>query len=163
MKKIFSILLISLFCFGCNGQLKKEDNKNADRDGTVQNPPEGEWKVNREYDENGNLIRYDSIYSWSSSDHLKKLGPMDRDSLLQAFRSRFSEHFSAFDHDGFPGLMAGDSLFEKRFFEDDFFASPLGRDFMDLEAVHKRMEEMQRKFLEQYGQIPEKSEDRDQG
>src|SRR5690606_29335544 len=160
MNKFLSILLISLVCFGCNGQLKKD--KETDQGSTAQQPPQGEWKVNREYDENGNLIRYDSIYSWSSTEHLDDLGPFDRDSLLQGFRSRFSKNFRALDPDGFPGSFLGDSLFEKHFFEDDFFGSPIGRDFMDLDALQKRMEEMQRKFLEHYRQMPGNPDDRDQ-
>ena len=53
-------LLLSLALFGCNGQTKNE--KMAIQTDTIQ--PKTDIRVNREYDKNGNLIRYDSTYSY---------------------------------------------------------------------------------------------------
>ncbi|WP_036380281.1 hypothetical protein [Muricauda sp. MAR_2010_75] len=156
MKKFVLLSLLSLVCFGCNGQEKESEEKKEDQ--SLAEQPKGSWKVNREFDENGNLIRYDSIYSWSSSEYMDDLAQMDRDSLLESFRSRFSRSFSHFNHNGFPNFFEEDSLFTKHFFEDDFFESPLGKDFMDLDKIQKRMEAMQRKFLEQYAPNPDKEE-----
>lgn len=35
--------------------------------------PKGTWKVDKEFDENGNLTSYYSISSWSSPDNLDEL------------------------------------------------------------------------------------------
>ncbi|MEW2921224.1 hypothetical protein AB1A65_07130 [Muricauda sp. ANG21] len=156
MKKLILISLLSLACFGCKGQERKTDE--AKENTNLAEQPKGNWKVNREFDENGNLIQYDSIYSWSSSDYVDDLAQMDRDSLFTSFRSRFSRSFSQFDNDGFPNFFAEDSLFSKHFFKDDFFESPIGRDFMDLDKIHKKMEEMQRQFLEHYAPKPKEEE-----
>lgn len=156
MKKFVLLSLLSLVCFGCNGQEKESEEKKEDQ--SLAEQPKGSWKVNREFDENGNLIRYDSIYSWSSSDYTDDLAQMDRDSLFESFRSRFSRSFSQFNQDGFANFFEEDSLFTEHFFEDDFFESPLGKDFMDLDKIQKRMEDMQRRFLEQYAPKPDKEE-----
>ncbi|RIV44164.1 hypothetical protein [Flagellimonas pelagia] len=157
MKNIAFLLLSSLICFGCNGQ-NKPDDKKADAASVTQEQPKGNWKVNREFDKDGNLIRYDSIYTWSSSDYADKLDRMDKDSLLQSFTSRFSGDFSPFNEEDFHSFFADDSLFTQRFFKEDFFESPIGKDFMDLDEIQKRMLDMQKKFLEQYGQKPQTQE-----
>lgn len=158
MKNIAILFLSSLVCFGCNGQENKPDDKKSDAVSVTQEPPKGNWKVNREFDKDGNLIRYDSIYTWSTSDYAHNLDQIDKDSLLKSFKSMFSTNFSSFGQEDFHSFFADDSLFTKRFFEDDFFESPIGKDFMDLNKIQKRMMDMQKKFLEQYGQKPETQE-----
>ena len=120
MKRTFLLVPTLLLILSCHGQEhKKEPGKESTDKVAQKEEPKGSWKVNREFDEDGNLIRYDSIYSWSSSDYDKDLAKIDRDSLLQSFKSRFSEGFSPFDEEGFNSFFADDSLFTQRFFEDD--------------------------------------------
>lgn len=158
MKRILFVVPAMLLMVSCHGQEHKKEQDKKTKDKVTVEEPKGSWKVNREFDKDGNLIRYDSIYSWSSSDYAHDLGAMDRDSLLQSFQSRFSKSFSQFDPNGMNDFFAGDSLFAKKFFEDDFFESPFGKDFMDLDEMHKRMEDMQKKFLERYAPEPNNDE-----
>lgn len=155
MRKIAIVSLLSLFCLGCHGQ--ENANGKAGENQDIVGQPKGNWKVNREFDKDGNLIRYDSIYSWSSSDYMDKLGEMDRDSLFTSFKSKFSKHFSYFDQDSFPNFFENDSLFTKHFFRDDFFDSPMGKDFINLDLLHQRMEDMHKRFMGQY--VPEPKEE----
>lgn len=144
------MLLATLFSIGCNSQKKNDANKKKEED--LFKSPQGSWKVNKEFDEAGNLIRYDSIYSWSSDEDLDELATLDRDSTLKSMQSRFYRNFSHFDFDkeGFEDFYAEDSLFMKRFFDNDFFYSEFGRDFMDIDEMHQRMNAMQKRFLERY-------------
>jgi len=67
------------------------------------NKPEIRWDVQKEYDENGNIIRYDSSYSWYYST------PGFSDNLPDSFREYFDFNFPDF-------------------FEDDsFLVSPFGQ------------------------------------
>ncbi len=114
--------------------------------------PKGTWKVDKEFDENGNLTRYDSIYSWSSTDNLDELAQKNPDSLMQSLRSKFYRNFSGIDDQRFGDLFADDSLFTEQFFDDDFFDSEFGEDFMDIDRIRERMETMQQKFWKGTGQ-----------
>ncbi|RYC53450.1 hypothetical protein [Flagellimonas olearia] len=149
--KIQTLFLSALLLVltSCQGQEKMESalTKEGDQEEIAQ--PKGSWKVDREFDENGNLIRYDSIYTWSS-DSFSNLSGLDRDSLLSNFESKFYNHFSQFKNQGFGDLFEPDSLFSKRFFNDDFFESDFGEDFMKLDNIRKRMMERQKRFLEKY-------------
>ncbi|MDP3312167.1 hypothetical protein [Lutibacter sp.] len=62
MKKYILFLIIGLLALNCNGQkddIKKEEVEENQK--TIAKQPKGSWKVNKEFDKNGNLIRYDSI------------------------------------------------------------------------------------------------------
>ncbi len=155
MKKLIVLVGAALLSTACNSQEHSKDKAFNEANPDVTEQPKGSWKVNREFDENGNLTRYDSIYSWSSTDSTRNWNLQDRDSLLQSFRSSFRSYFSGADTLGYPGFQANDSLFMKGFFNDDFFESDFGRDFMDLDQIHKRMESMHREFMKRYGESPD--------
>ncbi|MBT8273810.1 MAG: hypothetical protein KJO77_08390 [Bacteroidia bacterium] len=151
MKTHILFLLIGLLSLSCNGQKDDKKNENDQQNEKIAAvKPEGSWKVNKEFDEQGNLIRYDSTYSWSSTERSHDLSTLDQDSLLKSFRSRFFTNFSDFRNQGFEDIFAQDSLFSKRFFGDDFFKSDFGRDFMDMDSIMVHMMERQKKFLEKY-------------
>ena len=149
MKSYLTILMaLFLSLTSCKGQEKKEDSVTNEAD--KKEELKGTWKVDKEFDENGNLIRYDSIYSWSSSDTINDLATLDKDSLLNNFESKFYRHFSTFKDQGFEDIFQPDSLFGNHFFNDNFFESDFGLDFMELDKVHTRMMDRHRKFLEKY-------------
>jgi hypothetical protein len=161
MKKYSLILMSALLCVSCNGQ--KNEAKQAEikeSDEKVVEQPKGTWKVDKEFDENGNLIRYDSIYSWSSSSQFDDLSSLDRDSLMQSFKSRFFTNFSEFENQGFEDVFSQDSLFSKRFFNDEFFGSDFGKDYMDIDEFTQQMIERQKRFLEKYQSEFNKREDK---
>lgn len=151
MKKITTLLMAAILTLSCNAQ-EKDGTESAKKENEqiIANQPKGEWKVHKEYDEYGNLIRYDSVYSWSSGNNLKDLSLLDRDSTLQSLRSKFYREFSGIDEQEFGELFSPDSLFSKRFFTDDFFDSEFGRDFMDIDRIRERMEALQQEFMEKY-------------
>lgn len=145
--QIFTVLLLVLN--SCEGQEKKEVELTKKAIQEEIQRPKGNWKVDREFDENGNLIHYDSIYSWSS-DPLDDLSSLDRDSLLSNLESKFYNHYSQFKYQGFEDLFDPDSIFSKQFFTEGFFTSDFGADFMELDRNRKRMMERQMEFLEKY-------------
>lgn len=148
MKRMLS-LFVAILALGCNAQETK-NKAPKDSDLTIDENPKGSWKVNREFDEAGNLIRYDSIYSYSSDDTFKGLSTIDQDSLIQSMRSRFDKHFKGFGWSNFDDLYPQDSLLDKDFFNEDFFDTEFGKDFMQLDQMHERMDDMHQRFMERY-------------
>lgn len=153
MRKIAILSLSAILTLSCNAQEnKKEEELPNDHGKKLQssNEPLGTWKVDKEFDENGNLIHYDSIYSWSSADNFNALSSLDRDSILQSMQSEFYRNFSHFSDQGFDDVFSSDSLFTNKFFDDAFFKSQFGEDFRNIDRMNKRMETMRKKFLEKY-------------
>lgn len=151
MRTYILLCLLALQGFNCNGQ--KDDTKRLElknSESVQSEQPQGSWKVNKEFDEHGNLIRYDSMYSWSSHNDLKNFSSMEKDSLLQSFKSRFFSNFSEFQDEGFEAFFSQDSLFSQWFFNDDFFESNFGSDFMDRDSIAQNMLARQRQFLKKH-------------
>jgi hypothetical protein len=151
MKKYVLLFMLGLLSMSCKGQ-ENETKKveKVENQKNIVEEPKGTWKVDKEFDENGNLIRYDSIYSWTSNDKFDNLSLSDKDSLIQSFKSRFFSNYSVLKNQGFEDVFSQDSLFSKRFFNDDFFESPFGKDFMDVDKIRQQMIERQKKFLKKY-------------
>ena len=143
MKKYILLWMICLLSFSCSGQ--KKETEQADK-----KERKGNWKVDKEFDKFGNLIRYDSVYTWSSDKMFNNLSSNDRDSLIQSYKSRFFTDFSKFNNNRFEDVFSKDSIFIKRFFNDDFFGSNFGKDFMDIDKIRQQMIVRQKKFLEKY-------------
>lgn len=150
MKKYVLLFMVGLLSISCNGQKNEHKTETTESDEKLVEQPKGTWKVDKEFDENGNLIRYDSIYSWSSNGKFDNLSLSDKDSLMQSFKSRFFTNYSGFENQGFEDVFSQDSLFSKRFFNDDFFGSDFGNDFMDIDKLRQQMISRQKKFLEKY-------------
>lgn len=158
MKKCVLLLAVALLSVNCNGQKNKDKKVEI----TEIEKPKGSWKVDKEFDENGNLIKYDSIYSWSSNNNMEGLSAIDRDSLMQSFKLKFFKNYSRFEHQGFENVFSEDSLFSKHFFNDDFFRSDFGTDFMDIDQITQDLFSRQKKFLEKYQSefvLPEEDEE----
>ena len=137
----------------------------------MNNEPEYKIDVQREYDEDGNLKRYDStyIYSWSGP------GNIDLDSVMKNFKNNFDFdflgpdmdfHSYSFDQPLFNDSTGSSVLPEnfhhyfhsfnfpefKDFFHEDFFNSPGNENIMKrFFEDHQKMMDLIRK---RFGTIP---------
>lgn len=106
MKRFFFFIIL-FSCFFLNSMAQKSDMK--------PKAPKEDIKVNREYDEKGNLIKFDSIYSYSwsgDSTLMNSFSPED-------FQKSFGGHF---------GFFSDSTFFNHSFFKDfeQMFAQPFG-------------------------------------
>lgn len=121
------------------------------------NEPRVRIDVKKEFDENGNVIRYDSTYSWSWTG-VDTSGVSTSVFFKHGFEDDFSGFnvFSGFDNDFFP--VPGDSL------RMNFFGQQFNDNFMNMEKLMeeqvKMMEEMQLQFFGDPSSIlPEEEEE----
>lgn len=150
-KVLWFLFIFSLL--SCKGQdQKKEENLKSEQkiEERTSEVPEGRWEVHKELDENGNVIRYDSIYSWSSSGDYDELSKFNIDSLMRSHRSFVQKRFSAMRDNDFSYLFGQDSLFPRSFFEEDMFMNQFGKDFPELEAMKRRMERMEEEMMQEF-------------
>ncbi|MEW4922607.1 hypothetical protein [Algibacter sp. 2305UL17-15] len=133
-----ALKLMPLFCLlflNCSGQDKQKTEENAIK-------PDENITVNKEYDEFGNLKRYDSIYSYSYSSEGKL-----SDSIKMQFQKHFKSH-SFFDDSFFDNFFGRDSITgsfnSKNFFHDGFMNQN-----DQIEQMMKRMDSIQQLFFNQ--------------
>ncbi|WP_411893637.1 hypothetical protein [Winogradskyella sp. A2] len=151
MKKVALFLFVAILATSCNAQESNSSKKEIAESETQKDSitePKGSWNVHKEVDENGNIIRYDSIYSWSSSGNSKVI---DNDSIFNKMQSMMQRRFSMFQSPSGNTFAHHDSImkqfFSDDFFRDDFFSNNLNRNFPNMDDMIKRMEAMRQQFF----------------
>ena len=158
MKKwlIFSFVTF-LGLTGCNAQNAPKDSETAGSD-TVKVQPDINIKVNKEYDENGNLIRYDSTYTYvySNIDGNVQL----QDSIFNEFMKHFNDHFGITDDPFFNNFFFTDSLLQYDFYKKDFFHNRFNDNLDLIDKMLREMDSLKNEFYKNRfkygGQQPKK-------
>lgn len=146
------ILLLSAFLLSlssCNAQEKKEKDsamKAENNQETVR--PKGNWKVNREFDENGNLISYDSTYVYSySTINGDTISDANMDEIQKNFRQFFRNNGMGSQTDLMDSFM-NDSIGTGNFFNNGFFSHHMMSN--DFQEQIRKMDSIHQQFLRQY-------------
>lgn len=155
--KTIKIMLVSLLFVvfsGCNGQTKKENSQLAEtkkvtplkEDSLAK--PRIDVKVNRQYDDKGNIVRFDSTYSYfySSPKGSMHLG---NDSVFSSFRSFFEKSYPDLMDSRTNHIFFNDSLFKYDFFNDDYFQKRFELNNRMFENMYQQMDSIKRGFMKQ--------------
>ncbi len=143
MKKIVSTLILIMVIFTTKGQ-NIADTLN------MGNRPKVNVKVNKVYDENGNLIRYDSVYEWSYSSGSGNIQlNVHPDSLFKAFKPWFDEQIDM-NSLPVPGDFFSDSTMFKDFFNNKDFFEQWQNELFDFDRQLKMMDSLKRQFFKRY-------------
>lgn len=145
MKKLLIVLFV-LTTLSCNAQEKEK--KEQDKDQKLSSPqPKEMWDVKKEYDEQGNLIRYDSIYVWKYSTKEGDSINRNLDSIMDNFR-RYFEHTAPYTWENyFSYFPKDDSLFMKDFFAEDYYLRNWKRQNLELEKFIRQIDSSRNLFL----------------
>ncbi len=121
LPKTFWIFLasLSLMLSSCHESTKGQDNEAISQDTVSKNQPKVSVKVNRHYDDKGNVIGFDSTYTSYYSNIEGDTSRMD--SLMKSFDSYFDRKHSNIFRDEFHSLFFNDSTRYPDFFHNDFF------------------------------------------
>lgn len=138
-------IALSITLSSCNGQSKKVENKTM----IDSVAPQTNIVVNKEYDQDGNLIRYDSTYSYyySNIEGDTILG----DSILSNFKSHFNEKYFFSDQPYFKNFFFDDSLMWYDFYKKDFFYNRFRNNMERMNSLFREMDSIKNKyFIEQF-------------
>ena len=141
-----------------NGQ----DNHNSQKDQALVaqdslNKPKVNIKVNRRFDEKGNLIGFDSTYSSFYSNVEGDTSGMD--SLMSRFDRYFNRNHSSFFDSQFNSLFFTDSLRYPDFFHQDFFMKRYEMNDDYLKGMMHRMDSIKNRFYQDLHRKPDSSKD----
>lgn len=130
-------LLIIVSCTGQNQKTKEEDSN--------INQPKTSVKVNREYDENGKLIRYDSTYSYYYS-NIENDAELE-DSVIDQFRKYFNKEFIFSEDPFFNDLFFHDTLLDFNFYTKDYFLNRFRNNTKRMDELFWEMDSMKNLFF----------------
>tara|TARA_R110000868_G_scaffold93190_1_gene258070 strand:- start:44110 stop:44619 length:510 start_codon:yes stop_codon:yes gene_type:complete len=155
MKKFVLALLLGFMVAGCqaqNDQRKSNDDMAEKKtDSLTVDKPKISWKVDKKYDEEGNVIGYDSIYSYTY-DNLKNLPKeMNLDSIMNSMKFFSHGNLSTFfeDRDLSP-FFDKDSILNESPFFDDFFERQGANNFSDMQELFQQMDSLQKMMMEKH-------------
>jgi hypothetical protein len=132
---------LSLLFNACNGQNIKNEQKEENK----KPKPETNIKVNKHYDEEGNLVRYDSVYTYYYSNI--EGDTVMRDSIFEAFKKSFNKSYPFSTDSYFEDLFFEDSLLMYDFYKDDFFRSRYYHNPFKMNELFREMDSLKNKFF----------------
>jgi hypothetical protein len=155
MKKIVFTLLLGLILTGCHAQddrsKSKDDLAEKKTDSSFLEKPKISWKVDKKYDEQGNIIGYDSIYSYSLDNWRNLPMDMNLDSIMGSMRILSQGNLSYFLEEHNMGrLMQMDSLMNGDQFFNDFFERQRTNGFSGMQELFQQMDSLQNMMMERH-------------
>lgn len=153
MKKMIfvaGLLLISVVSFAKS----KQDTVNYMKPGN----PKIHYNVHKVYDKNGNLISYDSTYSWSYH-HESHGRQIDVDSVFRKFLPYFRQNFpdSTFQELQNHFLGFPDSAMILDFFNNKHFFEQWQNQLFNFHQQIQEMDSLRRQFMKQFMEQEKKS------
>ncbi len=146
MKTVILYMIVFFSSFtSCNSQVVKDKNTKDEK-----KKPHEEVTVNRKYDEDGNLIEFDSTYTSYYSNF--EGDTLNLNSLLNDFPAFFNnEFFNLHSKNMFNPFFNQDSVLNSHFFHDDFFEQQFISQNEDMLKMIQEMDSIKNSFFEQQG------------
>jgi hypothetical protein len=146
------LLLMPLIVFSsCKGQANKGEQQlsasiNTQSHIDTSSMPRYKVNVNKQYDDSGHLIKYDSSYSYSYSSpggmqHIKD------DTVYKRFREYFEKNYSNIFNPPVQQMFYQDSLFKYDFFNNDFFIKRFEVNNEIFNKMYRQMDSLKAEFL----------------
>ena len=152
MKRIVIFLVFPLLFTACNAQTDKKAGKGelaiSSEKPIPQNvKPKVDIKVNKKFDEDGNLIGYDSTYTWSYSSIQGDSAFVNADSVYSEFSPLFKQQFPDIGNSFKNGFFGMDSLFYNDFLSPDYFYQRWHKELLEQENEFRRMDSLKNEFF----------------
>lgn len=148
---ITAFFLVIDITIGFSTNLIKPDSGKTKKseDDTLKSNPKVDIRVNKEYDDNGNIIRYDSTYSYIYTYPDGSKETLNADSLFKSFQPYFFDRSFEIMRDPFRDFFDKDTFYEKHFFEQNYFMQQFEREKFRFDEMIKKMDSLRNRFLKQ--------------
>jgi len=144
MKRLSLFLMFAgLFASACNGQ--KQPDEIEEKDSQKEHSPQTNIIVNKKYDEAGNLIRYDSSYTYYYSNI--ENDSLLEDSLLGSFEKLLQQKYPFSGSSFFNDFFFDDSLMHHDFYKNDFFSERFRQNREQMDKLFREMDQMKNQFF----------------
>jgi len=144
---LFAIAL-SVTLISCNGQTKKQNGESFNNSAK----PQTSIKVDKKYDNKGNLIKYDSTYSYYYS-NLKDNNNL-KDSIFNNFRNHFNRNYFFSTNPYFNDFFFQDSLLKYDFYRKDFFITRFRNNMKMMDSLFWSMDSLKNNFFNKQFMVP---------
>jgi len=150
MKTLALVMMVVIGVTACSAQQKKDLSTSKEKTETSQSnakQPKVSWKVNKKLDKNGNVISYDSTYTWSYTNMNGDSVSVDADSVLQSFHKYFNNNFPPLWEKNLSGPIWNDSIMRGELFRNDFFQNMWKEDVFDMDKMFRQMDSLRNQYF----------------
>ena len=135
-------MLLSFLMGGCNGQ-KNQNEKSSKQIASIDTlaKPKVDVRVNKKYDDKGNLVQYDSTYSYFYSSPGFK-NSISSDSLFSNFKIPLRNDYKGLLDDNMNNIFFNDSLFKYDFYNNDYFSKRFQLNMHRFENMFREMDSL---------------------
>jgi hypothetical protein len=148
MKKIAFILCMSFF-MACKDKPNKTIAQHTAKPTADSANPKTEVHVNKKYDDKGNLVRFDSTYSYHYVSPGGKQSTVETDTLFRHFKSYYLKNYDTMLQNNFGSIFLNDSLFKYDFMQPDYFSKRFELNRQRLEQMARDMDSIKTQYLKQ--------------
>lgn len=143
MKRTWMLFIaVTLILSSCNGQKKQVENNNLS---DAKKAPTEDIIVNKEFDEDGNLIKYDSTYTYFYSNI--ENDTIAEDSIFTDFKNMFNIRYPFSYKPYFHDFFFQDSLMKYDFYKKDFFTKRHRQNMEQTEKIFQEMDSIKNQFF----------------
>lgn len=146
---IIPILFASLVFFSFINKNDGTKNQPDIEKDTIFTNPKIDIKVNKEFDDNGNVIRYDSSYSYIYTYPNGNTEELNMDSIFNSFKPFFFDRGFDIIHNPFNNFFDEDTFYQHHFFDDDFFMNQFENEMFHFEEMMHKMDSLRNLFLKE--------------
>jgi len=142
MKKLIVMSLLSLAFAGCSDA--KKQNENSSKLMAVldsSSVPKTDIRVNKKYDSKGNLLQYDSSYSYFYFSPGFK-NSISSDSLFYNFKTPLRNDYKDLLEENMNSVFFNDSLFKYDFYNSDYFSERFRLNMLRFENMFRQMDSL---------------------
>jgi hypothetical protein len=150
MKNKIYILPLLFIMVACNGQDKKKEKekpKTVQKEQTKGTNPKMNVKVNKQYDSKGNLIKFDSTYTYYYSAKGNDSVKVSIDTVFEKFKRDMDHDFSDMAKNRFNDIFLNDSLFKYDFLNEDFFSKRFQLNDEKINKIFIEMDSLKNQYL----------------
>jgi len=141
-------IAVSVAITSCNGQTKIKESTKVD----PESAPRTSIKVDKKYDEKGNLIKYDSTYSYYYS-NVKDNNKL-KDSIFNDFKNSFNSNYFFSSDPYFNDFFFQDSLLKYDFYRKDFFINRFRNNMRMMDSLFWSMDSLKNSFFNRQFRVP---------
>lgn len=136
MKAMILLFIVNALILSCNSQEIKSKHSGKKK-------PHESIKVTKKYDENGNLVELDSVYTSYYSNF--EGDTLNTDSIMNEFSEYFNSSFNQVFSDGF---YSADSMLMPGFFHHDFFENQFLEHNRVMHEMLQQMDSLKNSFFQ---------------
>ena len=148
-KIIFLLLIPVLLLSGCHWKnpMHKPSHSAVKNEITARDTlikPDVKINVNKQYDDKGNIVRFDSSYSCIYSSRGSGNMQMNTDSVYTHFRSFFHHNYKGLSDPWHDNVTGSDSLFRHDFLSNDYFMKRFELNQRMFDNVFRQMDSLKK-------------------